>query len=126
MAETSTLKFGELSKKLSITNKEIIAKLEESGVPVKGATSLISAENASFILDFFSNEFATTQDELEQIRAAEITVKAKGKEAEKQEEKAQEAPVKDTVKKAEAPLPQVPISAESWTMPQDETATSVI
>ena len=25
MAETSTLKFGELSKKLSITNKEIIA-----------------------------------------------------------------------------------------------------
>ncbi len=99
MAETSTLKFGELSKKLSVTNKEIIAKLEEGGVLVKGATSLISAENASFILDFFSNEFATTQDELEQIRATEIAIKAKEKEAQKQEEKPQEEPVAEEVKK---------------------------
>ncbi len=115
MAEASTIKFGEISKKISVTNKEIIAKLEEYGISVKGTASLISAENASFILDFFSKQYATTQQELEQIREQELALKAKEESNKPQveeksvEEKPQEekkAPEKVEVKKA--PKPQEP------------------
>ncbi len=109
MAEASTIKFGEISKKISVTNKEIIAKLEEYGISVKGTASLISAENASFILDFFSKQYATTQQELEQIKEQELAQKAKEEsnkpkvEEKRAEEKPQEekkAPEKIEVKKA--------------------------
>ncbi len=109
MAETSTIKFGEICKKISITNKEITAKLEEFGVSVKGAASLISAENASFILDYFSKQYATTQEDLEKSREqgrAEMEKSQKEEpkaEAvkEQKEEPKKETPAKDTPKKKE-------------------------
>ncbi len=106
MAETSTIKFGEICKKISITNKEITAKLEEFGISVKGATSLISAENASFILDYFSNQYATTEEEL--IKAREQG-RAEMEKAQKEEPKAEavkKEEVKEEVKK-EAPAKEV-------------------
>ena len=109
MAETSTIKFGEICKKISITNKEITAKLEEFGISVKGAASLISAENASFILDYFSKQYATTQEDLEKAREqgrAEMEKSQKEEpkaEAvkEQKEEPKKETPAKDTPKKKE-------------------------
>ncbi len=115
MAETSTIKFGEICKKISITNKEITAKLEEFGISVKGAASLISAENASFILDYFSNQYATTEEELIKAREDGIAQMQKAKKEEpkaevvKEEKKEpkKETPAKEVlVKKEEAPKTQ--------------------
>ena len=52
MAEASTIKLGDISKRLSVPNKDIAAKLNEFGVPVKGASSTITAEQASLLLEY--------------------------------------------------------------------------
>ncbi len=104
MAEASTIKFGEICKKISITNKEITSKLEEFGISVKGTASLISAENASFILDYFSGQYATTAEELEKAREQG---RAQQEKTPKEEPKAEAVKEEKEVKKEEAPAKKV-------------------
>lgn len=97
MAETSTMKLGEVSKKLSVPNKDIIAMLNEAGVAVKSATSLITDEQAGMVLDFFSKEYSVSAEELAQMKEQSIKAAQKVEEKQDNEEPAKEEtkPVKE-------------------------------
>ncbi len=110
MAET--LKLGEISKKLKITNKDIIAKLAEYGVEVKSAASVINEEIASLILDIYTQANTVTEEELSQIRDEIINKPAKSEKKiaqkktaekkEKTEEKKEATAVKEEKTEAKA------------------------
>ena len=111
MAET--LKLGEVSKRLKITNKDVIEKLAQYGVEVKSATSLITEDTAGLIIDIYTQANTVTEEEIaelrqEAIKKAEKEQAKKAAEekaaAEKTEEKAEEKPEepKVEVKKPEA------------------------
>ena len=86
MAET--LKLGEVSKNLKITNKDIIAKLAQYGVEVKSASSLITEETAGLIIDIYTQANTLSEDEITELRA-EAQKKAEKERAKKAaEEKA--------------------------------------
>ena len=42
MADTSTMKLGEVTKKFKAVNKEVIAKLADFGVHIKSSASVIT------------------------------------------------------------------------------------
>ena len=67
MAET--LKLGEISKSIKITNKDIIARLAEYGVELKSASSVINEEIAGLILDIYTQSNAVTEEEILELRA---------------------------------------------------------
>ncbi|MBQ3462564.1 MAG: translation initiation factor IF-2 N-terminal domain-containing protein, partial [Clostridia bacterium] len=86
MAET--LKLGEVSKNLKITNKDIIAKLAQYGVEVKSASSLITEETAGLIIDIYTQANTLSEDEITELRV-EAQKKAEKERAKKAaEEKA--------------------------------------
>jgi len=107
MAEISTMKLGEISKKLSVPNKDIIAMLNEAGVTVKSSSSTITEEQAGMVLDFFSKEFSVSAEELaelkeQNIKAAQKTEEKKNvEEPAKEEKKEEKKPEKKTEKVAE-------------------------
>ncbi len=104
MADASTIKLGEISKCLKITNKDIIAKLSEYGIELKSATSIVSEEQISFIFDIFTlqnmsdfDEIAAEREELikkNKAEAEKAAAEAAAEQAKEEEEKAK--------KKAEA------------------------
>ena len=57
----NSLKLGDVSKNLKITNKDVIAKLAEYGIELKSASSVITEDVAGFILDLYTA--ANTMDE---------------------------------------------------------------
>lgn len=106
MAET--LKLGEISKSLKITNKDIIARLSEYGVELKSASSVINDETAGLILDIYTQANSVTKEEILELRA-EAEAKAK-----KAEEKAKaEAEDKKDEKKSEPKKAKKAVKAEA-------------
>ena len=128
MAET--IKLGEISKRLKITNKDIIAKLAEYGVELKSAASVVDEETIGLILDIYTQANEVSEEEIlemrtdavkkqskasekkEEVKQEEKTkeVKAEAEKAEKKETKAEKAEKKDaktekTEKKEEKPAP---------------------
>ncbi len=138
MAEISTIKLGEISKKLSVPNKDIIAKLNEFGVNIKGAASTITEDQAGLVLDFFSQEYSISMEELEEQR--KLSVAAAQKEAQKtaeqksvdeaekkaKEKAAQEITQKKTPENKEAPKKKTqenkPSKEEKQPKPQEAQA----
>ena len=87
MIMTDTIKLGEISKKIKITNKELIAKLAEFGIECKSAASVITEEQASLIFDIYTQLHEESEEDI--IAAREEALKAKAK-AEQKEERVEE------------------------------------
>jgi len=105
MAETSTMKLGEISKKLSVPNKDIIAMLNEAGVAVKSSSSTITEEQAGMVLDFFSKEFSVSAEELVELKEQNTKAAQKTEENKNVEESAKEEkqPAKEEKKEEKKP-----------------------
>ena len=109
MAETSTMKLGEISKNLSVPNKDIIAKLNELVINVKGAASTITDVQAGLVLDFFSMQYSTTIEELEEQRKHVVeSAKATAQPEEKKEEP-ENKPEEKSAEKVEKKAPKVKV-----------------
>ncbi len=94
MAET--LKLGELTKNLKITNKDVIAKLAAYGVELKSAASAINEDIAGLILDMYTQSNEVSESELNELRSDAL----KAFEAEKERIEAEEARKKADEEKA--------------------------
>lgn len=93
MAET--LKLGEISKSLKITNKDIIAKLAQYGIEVKNSSSIIGEDIAGFILDIYTQANSITEEELLEMRETAVNkAKKADKTADVKTENAAEAEAK--------------------------------
>ena len=97
MAET--IKLGEISKRLKITNKDIIAKLAEYGVELKSAASVVDEETIGLILDIYTQANEVSEEEILEMRAD--AVKKQSKASEKKEEVKQEEKTKEVKAEAE-------------------------
>ena len=82
-----TLKLGELTKNLKITNKDVIAKLAAYGVELKSAASAINEDIAGLILDMYTQSNEVSESELNELRSDAL----KAFEAEKERIEAEEA-----------------------------------
>ena len=67
-----TLKLGEISKNLKITNKDIIAKLALYGIEVKSSASVISEDVAGLILDIYTQANSVSEEEILEMRTAAL------------------------------------------------------
>ena len=90
MADTSTTKLGELTKKFKAVNKEVITKLAEYGENVKSSASNISEEQAALVVDILTQGTQFTLQEVDEMRASASKAVAEKAEAERKaaEEKA--------------------------------------
>lgn len=108
MAET--LKLGEISKSIKITNKDIIARLAEFGVELKSSSSVINEDVAGLILDIYTQANSVTEEELQELKAeAEKKAGKKEETAEtpvKTEETTSEKKEKPEEKKADEKKPE--------------------
>lgn len=100
MAETSTTKLGEVTKKFKAVNKDVIAKLGEYGVHVKAATSNITDEEASMVVDILTQENTMSAEEVDQARNDAVKA-VKDAEAKAKEEAEKKAKAEEEAKKAE-------------------------
>lgn len=110
MAET--IKLGEISKQLKITNKDLIAALNEHGVDCKSAASVLTEEQAGLAYDIITQMYSVDKNTVlearkDALKASEkAEVKAEPKEEVKAEAKPEEKPkteVKAEVKSEEKP-----------------------
>lgn len=111
MAET--LKLGEISKSIKITNKDIIARLAEFGVELKSSSSVINEDVAGLILDIYTQANSVTEEELQELKAeaekkagkkeetAETPVKTEETTSEKKEKPEEKKPEKEEPQKTE-------------------------
>ncbi|MCD8180300.1 MAG: translation initiation factor IF-2 [Firmicutes bacterium] len=83
MAET--IKLGEISKNLKITNKDIIAKLAEYGIELKSASSAVNEDTLGLILDIYTQANTVTEEEILEMRRAAVKNTEKPEKAEKAE-----------------------------------------
>lgn len=88
MAET--IKLGEISKNLKITNKDIIAKLSEYGIELKSSASVVDEETIGLILDIYTQANMISEDEILELRDEAVKKSEKAKTAGKTEEKKEE------------------------------------
>lgn len=105
MADTSTTKLGEITKKFKAVNKDVIAKLEEYGEHVKGATSNVSDEQASLVVDILTQGALFTAEEIDTMRSEAVKAEkaAAEKAAKEAEEKAKaEQAAQEAAEKAKA------------------------
>ncbi|MGN0183291.1 MAG: translation initiation factor IF-2 [Candidatus Ornithomonoglobus sp.] len=105
MADTSTTKLGELTKKFKAVNKEVITKLADYGEHVKSATSNISEEQAALVVDILTQGTQFTLQEVDGMRADASKAVAEKAEAERKaaEEKAKaEEEARKAAEKAKA------------------------
>ena len=100
MAETSTTKLGEITKKFKAVNKEVIAKLSEYGETVKAATSNITDEQASLVVDILTKDSTFTEQEIAELRD-EATAAVKEKEAKEKAEAESKAKAEEEARQAE-------------------------
>ena len=90
MAET--IKLGEISKQLKISNKDLIAKLGEYGIVCKSAASTLTEEQVSFVFDIYTQMHAENEAEVVAARDAAIKAQKDAPKPEKTEEKPEEKP----------------------------------
>ncbi|MCH5212925.1 MAG: translation initiation factor IF-2 [Oscillospiraceae bacterium] len=105
MADTSTTKLGEITKKFKAVNKDVIAKLAEYGEHVKGATSNVSDEQASLVVDILTQGALFTAEEIDAMRSEAVKAEkaAAEKAAKEAEEKAKaEQAAQEAAEKAKA------------------------
>lgn len=115
MAET--IKLGEISKSIKITNKDIIAKLAQYGIEVKSASSLISLDTAGLIMDIYTQANEMPEEEVIAMRE-----EARNNAGRKTERKAAETKKEKAETKAEV---EVEVKTESKTEAKIEAKTEV-
>ena len=89
MAET--LKLGEISKKLKITNKDVISRLADFGIELKSAASVINEETAGLIIDIYTQANELDEAEIIKERAAALELREQREKEEAAAKAAQEA-----------------------------------
>ncbi len=99
MADTSTTKLGDLTKKFKAVNKEVIAKLAEYGEIVKGPSSSITDEQAALVVDILTQSTRFTPEEVEAMRI-ESTKAVKEKEEQAKREAEEKAKAEEAARKA--------------------------
>ena len=72
-----TIKLGEISKNLKITNKDIIAKLSGYGIELKSAASVVSEDTAGLIFDIYTQANELSEDEILTLRDEAMAARAK-------------------------------------------------
>ena len=100
MPETSTMKVHEIAKDLKLSSKEVISKLAEYGVEVKGHMSTLTEEQASLVFDIFTTSNKIEETELTELR--DQAQKAQKAAEEKAAAEAKAAAEKAAAEKAEA------------------------
>ena len=88
MAESSTTKLGEITKKFKAVNKDVINKLADYGEHIKSASSSITDEQAALVVDIITKESEVSEAEAEELR--ESAVKAVKEKEERQKREAKE------------------------------------
>ena len=99
MAET--LKLGEISKNLKITNKDIIAKLADHGIELKSAASVINEDIAGLIIDIYTQANEMSEEELIAERGAAVQLSETRKKEEEQATAAAAKAAEEELKKSE-------------------------
>ena len=110
MAETSTTKLGDITKKFKAVTKDVITQMADYGEHVKSASSSITDDQAAIVVDIITKESEATAGEIKDMRNAAVKAvkekkekaKREAEEKEKAEKAAQEAEAaaKAAVKKA--------------------------
>lgn len=95
MADTSTVKLGDIAKQLKITNKDIVAQLAEIGINAKGSSTILTEEQAGIVFDIFTKQYEITKDELDELlndvkKSHEKAEKKAAKAAAKKDDKTEE------------------------------------
>ncbi len=88
MAESSTTKLGEITKKFKAVNKDVINKLADYGEHIKSASSSITDEQAALVVDIITKESEVSEAEAKELR--ESAVKAVKEKEERQKREAKE------------------------------------
>ena len=119
-----TIKLGEISKQLKITNKDLIAKLADYGIECKSAASTLTEETASLIFDIYTNLTEEKEEDIiaareEAIKAAKKAQEEAEKEAKAEEKQEEKAPVKEK-KKAEEKAPEKKAKEEKQEVKKEE------
>ena len=107
MADTSTTKLGEITKKFKAVNKDVITRLAEYGEHVKSAASVVSEEQASLVVDILTQGALFTVEEIgamreDEVKAAKAEAEKAAKEAEEKAKAEQAAREAEEKAKAEA------------------------
>ncbi len=114
MAET--IKLGEISKNLKITNKDIIAKLAEYGVEVKSASSVVNEATLGLILDIYTQANTVSEEEILEMRRTAAENLEKAEKAEKAEAAADKpAPKEEKNRESDKPKTEKPAEVKSDT-----------
>ena len=87
MAESSTTKLGEITKKFKAVNKDVITQLEEYGEHIKSANSSITEDQAAMVVDIITRETEVSSGELNDMRNSAVkAVKEKEENAKREAE----------------------------------------
>jgi translation initiation factor IF-2 len=126
MADTSTIKLGEISKRFKITNKDMIAKLAEYGIELKSASSVLTEEQVSLIFDIYTQQNESSMEEITELRN-ELLGKGKSEKSQaepkaKKAEKTEKAEQVKAEEKTEAKPEKKQEKAESKPEPKAEKA----
>ncbi|MCC8169771.1 MAG: translation initiation factor IF-2 N-terminal domain-containing protein, partial [Oscillospiraceae bacterium] len=78
MAEASTIKLSEISKKFKITGKDMIARLAEYGVDIKSTSTMLTEEQISLIFDIYTQQNEMTMEEILKQRDEDVKADSKG------------------------------------------------
>ena len=100
MAESSTTKLGEITKKFKAVNKDVIEKLAEYGEHVKSAASVLTDEQAAMVVDIITKESETSEAEAMELRDAALK-EVREKEERKKREAEEKAKAERAAKEAE-------------------------
>lgn len=92
MAESSTTKLGEITKKFKAVNKDVITQLEEYGEHIKSANSSITEDQAAMVVDIITRETEVSSGELNDMRNSAVkAVKEKEEKAKREAEEKEKA-----------------------------------
>ena len=100
MADTSTMKLGEVTKKFKAVNKEVIAKLADYGVHIKSSASVITEDDAALVVDILTKENKLTAEEIDALRTDAVNA-VKAKQEKEEREAAEKAKAEEAAKNAE-------------------------
>lgn len=132
MAESSTIKLGEISKRFKITNKDMIAKLAEYGIELKSSSSVVTEEQVSLIFDIYTQQNEMTIEEITEMRDELLNGGKKPKKentqsAVKMERKKKAEPAKEEKPAKEEPVQEAePIKEEKADADKQEAAKAQI
>lgn len=132
MAESSTIKLGEISKRFKITNKDMIAKLAEYGIELKSSSSVVTEEQVSLIFDIYTQQNEMTIEEITAMRDELLNGGKKPKKedtqsAVKKERKKKEEPANEEKLAKEEPVQEAePIKEEKADADKQEAAKAQI